>query len=574
VPLVEQDYARYANAGPRTYASAPGRSKEAAVRVKPFILIGLVLSAIVAMGVRPALASSGSKPKAEKGSQRGESQYKNPPSPICSTEKSLAPNVNTDCEAVNNPHNETAIAVNPLNPLNMIASANDYQLKLSQGGSVNETVFSRAHVTFDGGKTWTTYPVPFNGYSFTGDPTVAFDDAGTAYLGALPDSLSNVPDIVVSHSTDGGKNWSKAVLVAKGKGSFYGKSLFNDHPILTAWGDGNVLVTWEPYYLQHRGADLTSVPVADAVSHDGGNTWTDPAIVSGSAPFCVGLTAPDACDQTWGNAVAVSRTPGGVRVLVTFYNTYQYTSDGATNLGRDTHMVVRVDPATGERMAGPYEIGLAYDGINEQDYPVNVNGRQTLQDSELRLLHQGNIAADPTDPTGRHFAVLWFDDRNAPHPVNPDPYQAVTNADVIVSQTFDGGGTWSSPSAIARPNDQFFPWAAYDSTGRLRVGFFDRSYDFDNHLYGYTVATETSPGSLSFSSAQATTALSDPTQGDRWFHTTVDPDFPDATRFDGDYSGIAVTPDHVAAYWTDMRETACFDGVCEKGENTYFALMP
>ena len=49
--------------------------------------------------------------------------------------------------------------------------------------------------------------------------------------------------------------------------------------------------------------------------------------------------------------------------------------------------------------------------------------------SQSRKLLTGNIAADPPDPTGNHFAVVWFDDRNAPHPVNPDPYQAVTNAD-------------------------------------------------------------------------------------------------------------------------------------------------
>jgi hypothetical protein len=78
--------------------------------------------------------------------------------------------VNTDCEPGIGIHNETAIAVNPTNPSNMIGSANDYQLKASASGSVLETVFSRAHVTFDGGRTWTTYPIRFSGYKFTGDP--------------------------------------------------------------------------------------------------------------------------------------------------------------------------------------------------------------------------------------------------------------------------------------------------------------------------------------------------------------------------------------------------------------------
>ena len=64
----------------------------------------------------------------------------------------------------------------------MIGSANDYQLA---NGGKNETIFSRAHVTFDAGKTWTTVPINFNGYIATGDPAVAFDAAGNAYLATL-----------------------------------------------------------------------------------------------------------------------------------------------------------------------------------------------------------------------------------------------------------------------------------------------------------------------------------------------------------------------------------------------------
>ena len=114
----------------------------------------------------------------------GEAAFKNPPNPICSTSTSTAANVSTDCEAVA-PHNETSIAVNPTNPFNMIGGANDYQLKLSAGGTVNETVFSRAHVTFDGGATWTTVPLDANGYIATGDPAVAFDAVGNAYYATL-----------------------------------------------------------------------------------------------------------------------------------------------------------------------------------------------------------------------------------------------------------------------------------------------------------------------------------------------------------------------------------------------------
>ncbi|MFL5797755.1 MAG: sialidase family protein [Actinomycetota bacterium] len=540
------------------------------VLVIPFLVV-----LVLAMGAPGRAATNTSFPKRApdpvRGVGGGEALYRNPPSPICTTAPSLAANVNTDCEPGVGIHNETAIAVNPTNPLNMIGSANDYQLKVSAGGQVHETVFSRAHVTFDGGETWTTYPVRFNGYKFTGDPSVAFDGDGVAYLATLAGGGDNTPDVVVSRSPDGGRHWSTPVLVAAGKGSFSGRSVFPDHPILAAWGHGNVIVTWIQYIIGHRAASLVTVPIVDAVSHDHGATFSGINDISGSAPFCIGLAAAHSCDQTWGNAPAVSPTGD---IVVSFYDTSEYAPDGSTNLARNTHMAVRVDPATGALAEGPFLIGLAYDGINEGDFPVSVDGRQTLHDSEFRLLMQGNIAADPTDATGRHFAVVWFDDRNAPLPVDPDPYKAVTNSDVIVSQSFDGGRTWSAPAAIAQPGDQFMPWAAYDSSGRLRVGYFDRSYDPANHEYGYTLATETAPGSLTFSTQQVTTELSNPTTGDRFFAVNVDPGFPFATRFVGDYSGIATTPGHVVAYWTDMRETVCVGGRCGAGENTYFANVP
>jgi hypothetical protein len=258
-------------------------------------------------------------------------------------------------------------------------------------------------------------------------------------------------------------------------------------------------------------------------------------------------------------------------VLATFFSTTHYRPDGSTNLGRNYHFAVELDPRTGARIGGPWFIGRAYDGITTHDFPVNIDGRQTLQDSQLRLLMQGNIAADPTREG--HFAVVWFDDRNAPHPVNPDPYRAKTDTDIIVSQSWDGGRNWSTPRALRELNDQFFGWAAYDSRGRLRVGYFDRGYDTTNHRYGYTVATEASAGSLRFLLRQVTTRLSDPTRENHWFGVTVDSRFPGATRFLGDYSGIATTPRSVVAVWTDQRLRSCRIYLpCGRGQDTFSAV--
>jgi hypothetical protein len=88
------------------------------------------------------------------------------------------------------------------------------------------------------------------------------------------------------------------------------------------------------------------------------------------------------------------------------------------------------------------------------------------------------------------------------------------------------------------------------------------------------LASEGSPGQLNFSFQQVSTTLSDPTQGDRWFGVTANPAFPHATRFLGDYGGIVTVPgQRVAAFWTDMRNSATFLGSTRSGQDAYFALV-
>jgi len=492
-----------------------------------------------------------------------QSSGRHPASPICAT-TSNASNVNTDCEG-KAPHNETSIAVNPTNSLNLVGSANDYQLNVSSGGTIYETIYSRAHTSFDGGKTWTTYPIDFGSYVATGDPAVAFDAAGNVYLATLGFLFSQGrgccvnPDVLVAHSTDGGKTWSTPSRVASGSGSFGSVGIFNDKEYLTAWGNGNAIVTWTVFNDGQKGSYISS-PIFSVVTHDGGNSWSSGVSISGSAAFCIGAQGGNTCDQDQAS-VPVVAADGSISVA--FLNTFDVAS------GRDQYLVVKVDPQTGRRTAGPFRVATLVDGLT--DYPVNEDGRQTYQDSEFRTWSAGNIAADPT--TAGHLAVAWSDMRNSQLPAPADPYQAKTNSDVLVSQSFDGGQTWSVPVDLARPGDQFMPWAAYDSSGKLRVGFFDRSYDPANHQYGYTLASEKKVGTLGFTFSQLTTQLSDPTQGDRWFSgRTPNAAFPNPSSFIGDYSGIGGSPSGgVAALWTDMRNTTCFTVRCGFGEDAFYA---
>jgi hypothetical protein len=490
---------------------------------------------------------------------------------ICSTTTSNAANVNTDCPDNSDGvgiHNETSIAVNPTDAMNMIGGANDYQLALNPGGQVSETVFSRAHVTMDGGKTWTLYPINFDShYSGTGDPSIAFDNSGHAYYATLafrfagPYTGTN-PDIVVANSGDGGVHWS-SVRVAKGTGSFGSAGNSLDKEYITAWGDGNALVVWGNF-IQGAAGSYLSARIFSSVTHDAGAHWTVPQIISGDTLIDAFAGVPAVSDTTSNNPDAV---------YVAFMNTDDYRSTGCASNGdcRDNYYVQKLDPATGAPDGSAAQVGLVYDGVG--DYPVFA-GRTTYANSGFRTWAAGNVAVDPTDPS--HLAVVWTDMRNSPFPADPDPFSgsAVTNSDVVISESTDGGDTWSAPAAIEIANDQFMPWAAYDGTGTLRVGYFDRSGNAANTTYDYAVGTWTS-GSSFDSSTTVSTVSSDPTSGTRWFSSSFkDEGYP--TTFLGDYSNIAWVPGtdaDVVAYWTDLRNSVDFAGRTGTTQDAYFAAF-
>jgi hypothetical protein len=321
-----------------------------------------------------------------------------------------------------------------------------------------------------------------------------------------------------------------------------------DKEYIAAWGDGNAIVTWGDFRLAQKGAFVSS-RLYSSVTHDGGTTWSAPQVISGELGVAF---------------VPVPTVAADGRVYVAFLS----TNDLRT--GRDDYEVVEVSPSTGARIFGPVKVASVIDGFT--DYPLAF-GRQTYHDSLFRSWAAGNIAADPTDAS--HLTVVWSDMRNSLTPAPADPYVATTNSDVVVSQSFDRGRTWSDPVALTVSGDQFMPWGAYDSAGRLRMGFFDRQYDPANHRYGYSLATETGAGTLAFTIGQLTTALSDPTRDNLWFAATVNQAFPLATTFLGDYSNIAALPSGgVVAYWTDLRKQACFGSFCAHGQDAFFAAAP
>src|SRR5256885_5477887 len=195
--------------------------------------------------------------------------------------------------------NETPLAVNPRNPLNLITGANDWNLNF--GCAVN--------ATFDGGKTWTpTVPngfipgvtnltndpnVPGTGlFDAGGDPAVAFGPDGTAYFVCQAFNLTSPFQIalLVSRSTDGGRTWLDGakdkltqVTTWNGNGKSKGSNgQFPDHESIYVDRSpsspffGSIYVSW----VQFDGFSGTHSPVQVAASRDGARTFSTPVKVS------------------------------------------------------------------------------------------------------------------------------------------------------------------------------------------------------------------------------------------------------------------------------------------------------
>src|SRR5688500_14132204 len=91
-------------------------------------------------------------------------------------------------------HVESAVAANPRDPLNLVATAITFTL--AQGGYVNKT-----YATFDGGFSWYDARLPEEPDLGSIDPKVAFAPTGTALQVGLTQGMS------VYRSEDGGRSW-------------------------------------------------------------------------------------------------------------------------------------------------------------------------------------------------------------------------------------------------------------------------------------------------------------------------------------------------------------------------------
>jgi hypothetical protein len=448
------------------------------------------------------------------------------------------------------PNNEPDVGVDPVAPGHMIASSNDY-------GSCCDEIYT----TFNNGATWANINVSRENPAVIGsDPVTVIDRRhGTAIHSSLNFNFSLGRgetcrgDVVVSVSTDGGMTWRIPVIVDTGIGCDTSNTqLFNDKEWIVTDNNpsspfyGRSYLTWTKFV--SAGGDYLASPIFESHSDNGGFTWSTPHEISGSnAALCTFQESgpSGACDENQFSVPTVG--PDGT-VYVAFENEQNQALWEPGEVFDNQYLLVKSSNGGVSWSAPSFVVGLE-DG--SRDYPINVDERQTLTGYQVRVNSAGNIVASPRASENGRLYLVFADNRNGTH----DSASPVTNTDVFLMTSTNGGGTWTGPVQVdPSTTDQWFPWVDVNPTnGTVGVLYNDRETANPSL---YDAALTELPGGKTVVS----TAPSHPTQS-LFFQADV-PGCATCATFHGDYINIEYGSNGRANMaWTDMRDPSDTPGL-------------
>jgi hypothetical protein len=444
-------------------------------------------------------------------------------------------NVSNDTTA----QNETPLAVNPLNPANMITGSNDWNW--NDGCGVN--------VTFDGGSSWTkTLPNGFlpgvtkytndpavagtGFYDYGGDPAVAFGPDGTAYFACFGYQAASPYGValLVSRSTDGGRTWlaggaSQPLVQAatwQGNGITKGSTgQFPDHESMHVANDGTIYVPWA----QFNGYGTHS-PIFVTTSRDGGRTFS-PAlkVTSGSIRN----------DQ---DARIVTDPADGTAYL---------TFDTGIQGGKGTAMYVTVSHDHGGSWSAPALIGTFQNPVClYPPYCFNISG--------AAFRGPGSYPVPAFDPTRHRLYVAYTDIVNG-------------LAQVLLTSAPASDPTAWTPAQIVAPGagDRInVEMSIEPGSGRIDMMTNDRSWS-RNKLFDITYLSSRD-GGTSWLAQRVTQKSWDPSQ----YGVPSSSSSTGIRPFIGDYDGIVSLPASAGMVWTGPGRTY---GTYPTNLEVYFASV-
>ncbi|MEK6754945.1 MAG: exo-alpha-sialidase [Bacteroidota bacterium] len=330
---------------------------------------------------------------------------------------------------------EVTIAINPTNPLNLVAGAN----------------LRFYYYSIDGGASWSQGQLPLGTW---GDPCVIFDAAGRAYYGHLSSPAGGffIERLIVHRSSDGGKTWSDSVGVGYNPPKQQDKEWLA-YDMTNSQYRNNIYMAWTEFDKYGSKNPQDSSRILFSRSTNGGQTWSSPVKISDQSGNCVDS------DSTVEGAVPAVGPNGEVYLAWAGPRGIMFdkSTDGGLTFGTD--IFVTSHP-------GGWDFNVA--GISR------CNGLPVTACDVSNSPYRGRIY------------VMWSDQRNG-----------TINTDVFLIKSTDGGKTWGSEKRInddATTTQQFFPWMAIDqSTGYLYFVFYDRRNTIGNATDVY-VARSTDGG--------------------------------------------------------------------------------
>jgi len=432
------------------------------------------------------------------------------------------------------PQNETAVAYNVTHPLIAVAAANDYV----SGGNV-------VMRTSDGGQTWLTTRVnpQFRGtgdFCNGGDPGVAYSRKDSAfYMSQLCFfRASSFSEVQVYKSVDNGQTWTPGRQASRAATNFdyltgaVDDSIFLDKPLITVDNNpssphyGRVYVTYTKFHILPSGfSDYCPIQLAytDAIP------TTNPVLLT-----------------TWSHTKIQPDQPGGngKGSSADQFSDPVVENNGTLDVGFvsencndsvDPHLLFQKSTDGGQTFL---KTAVQIDKPGQYIDFMDAGSDDTLPPTNFRAPNTTSLAYSPTTGT-----LLYVYQNN----IN----RAISKADISYQTSKDGGLTWSNSKFLSTDssgnpaaNDQFFPWAAADESGRFYVIWFDRRLDPANVRINTWQAVSSNDAS-SFSSAKISDKDWNPNDG---FFTSG--------AFIGDYNGLAASTEAVYAVWADGRNSA------------------
>ena len=370
---------------------------------------------------------------------------------------------------------EPSIAIDPMNPQIMAAGS----------------ILNNYYYSINGGKTWKSKALKSN-YGVWGDPVLLFDYKGRVYYFHLSNyKKATWIDRIVCQS-------APSVDKSFDDGSFTkpnGTKAQDKHWAAVDPKTNELFLTWTQFDQYDSKVPTDSSVIMFSKSTNQGKTWTEPKRIS----FFAGDCLDD--DNTVEGAVPVVGPNGEIYVTWTGPKglVFQCSKDGGTTW------------LPQERLIMPHPGGWVFEipGV------YRANGLPILTCDNSNGPNRGTLYMN------------WCDQRNG-----------LTDTDVWLSYSKDGGNSWSDPVRVNQDNSknhQFFTWMTIDqSTGFLYFVFYDRRNHTDETTDVYlSVSTD---GGQSFSDVR----ISDK------------PFIPSKSVFFGDYLNIAAVNGVIRPIWPRM----------------------